>query len=839
MEMFTSFFEQLLKMSVTASVVILAVLLARLCLRRLPKKYSYLLWAVVLFRLICPISVSSAFSIFNFLGYKWKRLFGLTDSMEAQVVMAPNEEIIVTQFADAGSEAVTAHEYTPGTYDYVPIEATTPMWLQIATILWLLGIGVILFYSIYTYWKFRGNVAKATLLRDNIYECENISSPFVMGIVSPRIYIPYRLGEEEQKYILAHERYHITRCDHLVKVVAFLVFTVYWFHPLVWISYFLMCRDMEMSCDEKVLSMLGSEIRQDYSMLLLSFATNRRFCLAGPLAFGESDTGKRVKNVLHFRQPKLWGSVLGIVLLAAVILGCATNEEDEDALEVIETVELETGEDTVEVESDETTYVYEDTSGEDTDGDYKINASTVESADPEELSFIQDWVIAFSGRDGTAINEMVTEEGRTFMEENFDLTDHGGEYSMGWSSPWPMNGETDWRILSVKDGKSEILFYAWVSNPHYSVWRMELAYEKIDDAYKATPKEMSYFDAIAGAEEFFMAYPGGVIRDTPMDFLTNGMGEVLNNHAMERADSIEEYAVLLSPETAAGHMLNIDPNQVRTHVPSADSKEQGMTYVAFQFSDGTNIFVEMIQPYGEDGIWIPQAVLDEAAYVKVLEEGVEEKKEVLKDMEESLEYIEESLPENLLPHQSSMAPIRVYRIYNYFADPHEGGLDEVTADLNGDGVEEKIYAEDLSHNGGDGGYSIHVVSAKTGEEIPLPDVIAGEKFPFSTIWNEKGMRLTYEDIEIALVPKRMVRDLYEREGMPLAEDALDKEQVMIGDAASGFAVKENADGSQELVIKYYLSGLYGHADCFGYGIVHLQLNEDNTWEMEKSFAVDL
>lgn len=840
MKILTTFFSQLLEMSITASIVIIAVLIVRCLLQRLPKKYSYCLWAVVLFRLLCPVSISSVFSIFNLGGYEWKRFLGLTDVTEAEnVVMLPSEEITVTELAGETAGAVTMHEYTPGVYEYAAVDSAVPMWLQMAAVLWLIGIVAILFYSIYTYGKFRKTVEKATFLQENIYECENIPSPFVMGVFSPKIYIPYHLNEEEQAYVLTHEKYHIKRCDHIVKIVAFLVLSLYWFNPFVWLAYFFACRDMEMSCDEKVLSMLGNEIKQDYSVLLLSFATNRRLSFAGPLAFGESDTGKRVKNVLRFQKPKVWGSILGIGLLALVVLGCATNEKEEDVVEATGT-DTNAGTEKINVYDELENVQIEGIPVEKADAVRHNYGEKVESAEPEELSFIQDWAVAFCNRDGKTIYEMAAEESRSMLADTLLLEEHdNGAYSFGWSSPWPMNANADWRIISIGNGKAVILYYAWTSDPHVTVWRSEVSYEKVDGKYQCIPEEIQMLDGIDSVEDFYQAYPYAVLRDTQMDYLTNGMGEVLNKNAKASRDTMPEYEELFSPDTAVKNLLNLSDNvnaYARAYVEK--DREDGTayarayvgedgedaSYVRLLFPDGYMMMIQMVRPYGEDGIWIPQAYLTEDEMEAILQEEVID--------------LQEEATEKLLPNQSSTASNKVYSIYNFFDDPHEGGLETSIVDLNGDGALEEISVERLANVGGDGGYIVHVKNADAGKEIQLPKEIAGEQYPFSTVWNENGLQVMYNDTCIANYPTDFIYETYEKKAVILAEDALDTEQLISGDAASGYTVYKNEDELQ-LILKYYLSGLEGHADCFGYGLVHLQLQSDNTWNVETSFAVDL
>lgn len=317
-------------MSLTASAAIMAVLLLRCTLLRFSKKYSYLLWLVVLFRLLCPAAFSSIFSIFNLLDYRLNYSFMPQNfSSQSEAVILPDEQISVTAVPNA-NKAIAYEQivqtYTPTEASYIPTEAVTPDWWKLAALVWLAGIGIIAAYSLYQYVQLHKRVKKATLLQPNVYECESISSPFVMGLFSPKIYLPCGLEKANQEFILTHEKCHIKRGDHLIKPIAFFALCLHWFNPLVWLFWFFLQRDMEMSCDEKVISLLGSERKKDYSSLLLSFSTNGRIRLGGSLTFGESDTEKRIKNILHFHPPGRLAAVLGVVLLIAAILVFCTDE---------------------------------------------------------------------------------------------------------------------------------------------------------------------------------------------------------------------------------------------------------------------------------------------------------------------------------------------------------------------------------------------------------------------------------------------------------------------------------------------------------------------------------
>ncbi len=336
-------FLEILNMSITAGCVILAVLAVRLLIRRLPKIYSYILWIIVGFRLLCPISFSSAFSFFNldlFDGMaKEQELSYVTDAESGRAGQTDPAMIDSEKMAAAAIENSGVKEAVSDAAEGVTAMELRKLLPRIAAVIWVLGIGLLLIYTIAVLIRVKKKVATAVLLQGNVFECEGIYSPFVFGFLNPKIYIPFHLQEEEQKYILGHEKYHIQRKDHLVKAAAYLMAVVYWFHPLVWLSYYFMCQDMEMSCDEKVIRRLGNDVKQDYSRLLLSFATGKRQ-LAGPLQFGESNAGKRIKNVLKYKKAGIAAASLVVVLAAILCLVFATDGKSRNSLRVTRTDEM-------------------------------------------------------------------------------------------------------------------------------------------------------------------------------------------------------------------------------------------------------------------------------------------------------------------------------------------------------------------------------------------------------------------------------------------------------------------------------------------------------------------
>ena len=303
-------FLQILNMSFTASFVILFVLLARLLLKKSPKVFSYALWSVVLFRLICPFSFESVFSL----------LPAKANPISQEITY----ETIPT--IDTGIPAInhTVNQLLPAATPYASINPLQ-IWIFIGTIIWLLGIAIFLMYSIISLKKLQKCLKQAVHEKDNIYLAEQLDMPFVMGIVRPKIYLPTALTDAEKEYILLHEQTHIRRFDHLIKILSFFVLCLHWFNPLVWVAYFASGRDMEMACDETVIKQLGNDVKKEYSSSLLTLATGRRIIGGTPLAFGEGDTKDRIKNVLKYEKPTFWMVVVAVIAVVIIVVGLLAN----------------------------------------------------------------------------------------------------------------------------------------------------------------------------------------------------------------------------------------------------------------------------------------------------------------------------------------------------------------------------------------------------------------------------------------------------------------------------------------------------------------------------------
>lgn len=316
----TAIFERVLNMSLTGSIVIAVVLLARLLLRRAPKIYSYMLWAVVLFRLLCPISLSAGLSVL-------KPLPVTTTQGLSTVTYRPVEPVI------PASGEIGQEKAKPESAETVKAE-TGLQAMTLAAAVWLTVGGALAGCSLVQYTVLRRKLREAVPYRGEILLSDKIRTPFVMGVLSPKIYLPWDTPREERRFIIAHERQHIHRGDPLWKLLGYAALCVHWFNPLVWLAFFLGGKDMEMSCDEAVLNRLGEGIRADYSQALLRLATHKRLIAGMPLAFGEGETKGRVRNMARWRRPKVWVSGICAVLCLAVLAVCALNPQKADSTPV-------------------------------------------------------------------------------------------------------------------------------------------------------------------------------------------------------------------------------------------------------------------------------------------------------------------------------------------------------------------------------------------------------------------------------------------------------------------------------------------------------------------------
>ena len=296
-----------LNASIAASWLILAVIALRLLLRRAPRWTHVALWGIVALRLLMPFSVESAFS-----------LIPSVETVSTEMLRYES----VRQSEAAWLEIVTNPVFPEPVSVELSRNVGSFQWdLAFMNLIWWAGMAVMALYALASYGLLHRRVRTAVRLRDNLYQSEHIDSPFVLGILRPRIYLPYHVQERDMVHVIAHEKTHIRRKDHWWKPLGFLLLTIHWFNPLMWAAYVLLCRDIELACDERVIRDLGRDQRADYSQALLNCSVSRKTIAACPLAFGEAGVKERVNNVLNYRKPAFW-VVLTAVILCVVVAVC-------------------------------------------------------------------------------------------------------------------------------------------------------------------------------------------------------------------------------------------------------------------------------------------------------------------------------------------------------------------------------------------------------------------------------------------------------------------------------------------------------------------------------------
>ncbi len=307
-------FLQLLNISITASWLVLAVLCVRFLLKKAPKWINCLLWALVAIRLLVPFNFESSLS-----------LVPSNETIPVSEIYAPVPTGSTQAFApqiDSGFKAVDS------VLQPIITETSAQPVLQsnasIVSCIWFLGIVVLLIYSFISFLRVKKSVAEAMHLQDNIYMADKISTPFILGIIKPKIYLPSTLYREDVLYVINHENAHIKRFDHLWKPLGYLILTLYWFNPVMWVAYVLLCKDIELACDEKVVKELDQECKKEYSNALINCSTQRRLVSACPLAFGETSVKDRINSVLNYKKPAFWVIVVALVVCAAISIGFLT-----------------------------------------------------------------------------------------------------------------------------------------------------------------------------------------------------------------------------------------------------------------------------------------------------------------------------------------------------------------------------------------------------------------------------------------------------------------------------------------------------------------------------------
>ena len=316
-------FLKIINTSISASWLVLAVLILRFVLKKAPIWINVLLWGIVAIRLICPFSFESTLSLIPSAETIPLNIgMDTTPTINSGISAINNavNPIISQSNTPMAGASVNLLQITIGIYEYI----------------WIFGMIALALYTAISYWRLRRKVDTAVRYKDNIFQSENVSFPFVLGIIKPRIYLPFKMNGQYLEYAVAHEQAHICRKDHSWKPLGFLLLMIHWFNPLMWLAYVLLCRDIELACDEKVIKELGNEQRGDYTQALVACSVNRRMIAACPLAFGEVSVKERVKSVMNYKKPAFWVIIISVIVCVGVAVCFLTNpKQDSYTLRIV------------------------------------------------------------------------------------------------------------------------------------------------------------------------------------------------------------------------------------------------------------------------------------------------------------------------------------------------------------------------------------------------------------------------------------------------------------------------------------------------------------------------
>ena len=492
-------FLKIVNMSISASWIVLAVLVLRLLLKKAPKWITVLLWGIVAIRLICPFSIESVMS-----------LIPSTETISPEIMMDKTPTInsgvpIINNIVNP----VIGESFAPD-----PIASANPLQILIPVlaIAWAAGIIVMLAYTAISYFRVKSKIGTAVLFRDNIYQSENVVSPFVLGIIKPKIYLPFNMNEQDMAHVIAHENAHIRRKDHWWKPFGFLVLTLHWFNPLMWLGYVLLCRDIELACDEKVVKEFNNEQKADYSQALLTCSVSRRIIAACPLAFGEVGVKNRVKSVLNYKKPAFWIVATAIVASIVVAICFLTNPASNKLKNIENSSSIPTSEETVVWVSDGATYQAIGTVG--TDLLEELSEIKISS---KEISLSRD-----ENRDKSHTLVLQTKEDAapTIYSYLSGLYIH---FNADFTSVWVNDGVKPTFSYKVIDPKNAKVIYENIANyvgPEKLTWTYQPMLSFTGHSFKAISFDFDYthVEATCTGGEFCSLDVDGQPCDTKMHF---------------------------------------------------------------------------------------------------------------------------------------------------------------------------------------------------------------------------------------------------------------------------------------------------------------------------------
>lgn len=611
-------FIKLLNMGIAAGWLILAVIFLRLVLRRAPRRIICLLWGLVAVRLICPVSLQSIFS-----------LIPSRETVRQEIVFSESPAIQSgIRLVDHAVNPILQQAFTPN-----PGDSANPLqvWLPAAGLLWLLGAGFMLGYAVVSYVRLYLRLRTAVRLDNSVYLSEFVDTPFLFGVLRPRIYLPSGMPEALREQVIAHENAHLARRDHLWKLLAYALLSVYWFHPLCWAAYVLFCRDMELACDERVIRNYDGVQKRAYSEALLEYSVRRSLVGACPLAFGEVGVKARIRSVMNYKKPAFWiivAAVAGCVLAAVCFLTDPVGKPETGENAENNPQGNREGQNPGEGKENGTSgdsrgeigggsnngensgiagggSIGDNTGADDSNGIRTGQESVGEEEDALLQAFMAEWTEAFVTRDAAGIVGLCGEEllselelvlpAYASMPENvwgqqkpagFQglLWQENGQYRFGEAGAWPRDPEADVVIRALEEDRAEIIYYAWTEALRVIVWKEIISFELREGQYEAVSEELIFYDNISSLRDFSEAYDIYASLDVSgylmavdhsrVDYSSNGAGEALGRTAM-LSSSMEYRPLFEDPKQAAVMLLNLSEDEELVAITVLESHEQG------------------------------------------------------------------------------------------------------------------------------------------------------------------------------------------------------------------------------------------------------------------------
>lgn len=534
-------FTKILSMSMIASYTIVIVMLLRVVLRKAPKIFSYSLWGIVLFRLLCPVSFSSEYSMFNVLTQNKSAIQNIeVEEQEEKHTLQENQSMI------ASNTKVNKQQVLPekNTLVIQPEKYQMTRLSHLGTFIWLGGWLILCTFASITYFSLRKKVRLAVKVRENYFESDRVNSPFVLGLIKPRIYLPVGLREEEKNYILYHESIHIKQKDYLIKMLAFFAVCVHWFNPLVWFAFHMMSMDMEMACDEKVIKGLGNDIKKAYSYSLFKMAVKQRdFISLTPVAFAESNTKKRIKHVLGYKKPVFLVSV-GLVILLGIV-GFSLMANPVVNKEVI------------------SSHIEEQLQAQ---GEEKVKMATV-------------WAKALQTRDGKPRYEMMGRVAKDkFIEaQKVRVASNEWNFNIGYSSPEIVSYD-----VSIEENEAFIIYYCTDSTQATYELKEKLVFGEEEGKLvvldnKELPAEWErVFYYAPDAKTAIAVYQKALLEGDYMTLLSLDHQALFDENSQEKCDAVKMSEVKIVEQ-------QIDQNRATYKLAVTISESQDSNIVAGQY----------------------------------------------------------------------------------------------------------------------------------------------------------------------------------------------------------------------------------------------------------------